>query len=171
MKKSTQKAGAKAPARKAKTALTAQQVYLLAGNLLGERELAHANELVEKHGYTGMRWIIIPHPPTIVGLNSGRNLMWARRNWWNAIEYATMAAIYRRKEQNHAISTEPPSEYHVIWCYNRGVAPDDDNVWGRLKHVRDTMAKHWGIDDREMHAGRCRGEKDKALQGYCIIAF
>lgn len=171
MKKSTQKAGAKAPARKAKTALNEQQVYLIAGNLLGEKEFTHASELVKKHGYAGMRWIIIPHPPTIVGLNSGKNLMWARRNWWNAIETTTMAAIYRRRKANAALSILPPEEYHVIWCFNRGVAPDDDNVWGRLKHVRDTMAKFYGIDDREMHTGRCRGEKDKVLQGFCIIAF
>lgn len=111
------------------------------------------------------RWILVPHPPTSIGLNGSGNIIWARRKWWPLIESATNSQLIRQRITHDA----PPQEYHVAWYYNIGVEPDDDNIWGRLKHVRDTIAAHFGMDDRHLHTGRCRCYKDKELAGYCII--
>lgn len=120
---------------------------------------------MEEEGWHASRWIIIPHPPTAVGLNGKGNLMWNRRKWWPALEAATRSQLIR-----HRIPLAPlPSEYHVLWYYKLGVEPDDDNIWGRLKHVRDTIAFHFGMDDRHLHTGKCRCYKNKQLAGYCAI--
>lgn len=112
------------------------------------------------------RWLLVPHPPTAVGLNGSGNIIWARRKWWPLIESATTSQLIRRSINPQDTR---PQEYHVAWYYKIGVEPDDDNIWGRLKHVRDTIAAHFGMDDRHLHTGRCRCYKNKELAGYCII--
>lgn len=135
-------------------------------NAAPELEEAARAELTRMGWNTAVtRWLLLPHPPNAVGLNGSGNIMWARRKWWPLIESATNSQLIRQRITHDA----PPQEYHVAWYYNIGVEPDDDNIWGRLKHVRDTIAAHFGMDDRHLHTGRCRCYKNKELAGYCII--
>lgn len=151
--------------RKPKTHAAKIAEFAARANATPEKEPLAKAELV-RMGWNPARtrWLLIPHPPTAVGLN-GNSIMWARRAWWPVLEEGTRSQLIRQ-----GISTEnPPQEYHVAWYYKIGVEPDDDNVWGRLKHVRDTIAAHFGIDDRHLHTGRCRSYKNKELAGYCMI--
>lgn len=172
MIKQATKAGAKAPAKKPrKTPSSSVQAYAEKAKAWGkftdeQKETLYA--LIREHGLAGYRCIIIPHPPTAVGLN-GRNTRFARQKWWPVLEATTRGALIDLYKKT--TDTKQPGEYHVLWFYKLGVEPDDDNVWGRLKHVRDTIAAYHSMDDRQMHTGRCRAEKNKTFAGYCIVAF
>lgn len=59
------------------------------------------------------------------------------------------------------VAKVPYKRYLIYWYYNRGPAPDPDNVVARLKSTIDGICDYFGINDRNLEISRVSSSKDK----------
>ena len=113
------------------------------------------------------RFIILPHPSNQLSKN-GRAFYLQEARLKDKLQAETMNQLQLMKNKGAA-----PKFYHLMWVY-KGTRPDDDNVITRCKYARDTIAKFYDFDDRDLQiAGFPCVDfiHDKALAGFVIISF
>lgn len=91
--------------------------------------------------------ICLRHPGQIVGLNGRGHCAEEKKEKDRVKEETNFRLLERRLPR-----TFRPNRYRIVWYY-KGECPDDDNVIGRIKYVRDTVASYLRMNDREIKLG------------------